>query len=644
MFFKLTLCTVLFCISGLAYCDGNVGRWEGYCQNFYPLKIQAIPQCRLAKWSEEAQVPSVQECVSVSEIRAFWRECQSRWPGVLDRYRVRISDRLTGVDSTGVLRSLLLGEKIVENSSPGIPPAFLILRILGFVHVINATGIHLLVLFSVWVALGRGFCFFVKNPLVARNFRSLFRVCGFGLCAYAWALSGLRPGMLRPALMLSLNGLAGRMGWRWRRGVALILAVGVDACIASFFVPRWAPGRWVYFAAILGAVLGMTSGKKTNHVRLGLSSWILVAYWEAWDEGWIAWSTPGVSWLTVGAVCFGFYPVLLLSTVFGQWDVVDFLSKSFEIFLSFFVRWSMELPSFWLLSKEQVLLGVACAVAIWFSRERWKRAVCVLLIVVWVGVKLSAVFSHGKTQVVQLNVGQGDSAWVSGADHQNGLIDTGSRFALSYEKWLRWFASHGINQLDWVALTHLDEDHAGALEKISILLPIRCVGSSDLQWRTPRGEKWAKMLGSQSIRVAAWSEGCFPFVAIEPGFYSGPNSRMSLLMVPLDQHRLYINSGDADQKQERQWVSVVKNRIRENQVEEVILKAGHHGSKTSSSEEWLAALHPKEVWISVGAKNRYGHPSQEVLERILRHRAPIRRTDLDGELSLLKKQPAAIHD
>ena len=64
-----------------------------------------------------------------------------------------------------------------------------------------------------------------------------------------------------------------------------------------------------------------------------------------------------------------------------------------------------------------------------------------------------------------------------------------------------------------------------------------------------------------------------------------------------------------------------------------ILKVGHHGSKTSTSEAFIRATTPMEAVISCGATNKYGHPNKEVVDRLTKHGAKIRRTDLEGTIS-----------
>jgi competence protein ComEC len=74
-----------------------------------------------------------------------------------------------------------------------------------------------------------------------------------------------------------------------------------------------------------------------------------------------------------------------------------------------------------------------------------------------------------------------------------------------------------------------------------------------------------------------------------------------------------------------------------------ILKAGHHGSSTSTSEEFLRAVRPRLVVISVGRHNRYGHPAPEVMARLRRDGIDIARTDLEGTVSLRVDAPDGSH-
>ena len=86
--------------------------------------------------------------------------------------------------------------------------------------------------------------------------------------------------------------------------------------------------------------------------------------------------------------------------------------------------------------------------------------------------------------------------------------------------------------------------------------------------------------------------------------------------------------GDAEKSLEYRLLLDSKFQILDSDV----LKVGHHGSKTSSAEEFLAAVSPEVALIQVGRKNRYGHPHQEVLDRLSAVGAKILRNDLDGDI------------
>ena len=87
--------------------------------------------------------------------------------------------------------------------------------------------------------------------------------------------------------------------------------------------------------------------------------------------------------------------------------------------------------------------------------------------------------------------------------------------------------------------------------------------------------------------------------------------------------------GDASSKVEKELLEQEKDPI-------TFLKVGHHGSKTSTSEEFIKTINPKYAIISVGRNNRYGHPNQEVLDRL--KNVKIYRTDLTGTITLKIKK------
>ena len=87
-------------------------------------------------------------------------------------------------------------------------------------------------------------------------------------------------------------------------------------------------------------------------------------------------------------------------------------------------------------------------------------------------------------------------------------------------------------------------------------------------------------------------------------------------------------TGDAEEKIEKQILSACEN------IEATILKVGHHGSKTATTQEFLDAIKPKYALISCGVNNKFNHPNQEVLDRLDKQNVKIFRTDELGTITL----------
>lgn len=106
----------------------------------------------------------------------------------------------------------------------------------------------------------------------------------------------------------------------------------------------------------------------------------------------------------------------------------------------------------------------------------------------------------------------------------------------------------------------------------------------------------------------------------------GNLNERSVVLYLLEDKKQILLTGDAGDQAE-------KGLVAEGNLPDIdILKVGHHGSKYASTLEFLQAIHPKLAVISVGAKNRYGHPTAETLARLQQVGAQVRRTDLEGEI------------
>ena len=228
-----------------------------------------------------------------------------------------------------------------------------------------------------------------------------------------------------------------------------------------------------------------------------------------------------------------------------------------------------------------------------------------------------------------LDVGQGDSILlVCGGESM--LIDGGpveeGQFLVSRLDRL------DVTALTYVVNTHPDEDHCGGLAAVLAKYPAEHVYSSVTEYTTKVFSNVVKYAGEQGRAVEvpqtgdSWTLGSANVQVIGPvQTYSDPNNGSLVLRVDYGETS-FLFTGDMEQKAEADLLAAGAN------VQADVLKAGHHGSPTSSSEAFLEAVQPSIAVISVGADNDYGHPGADVLARLEALNATIYRTDTQGEI------------
>lgn len=184
--------------------------------------------------------------------------------------------------------------------------------------------------------------------------------------------------------------------------------------------------------------------------------------------------------------------------------------------------------------------------------------------------------------------------------------------------------SHGYSHIDGLILTHTDRDHAGGAE--NLLSRIR----TDLLILPRQAEKIAVpedtqvVIAEQNLEI---TDGSGKISIFAPVFH-GEENEMSLCVLFDTEKCDILITGDRNAFGER-------SLLRHADIPNVdVLIAGHHGSKYSSCQELLEATRPQIVCISVGADNSYGHPAQEVLDRLSSFGCTVYRTDQQGTITI----------
>lgn len=205
-----------------------------------------------------------------------------------------------------------------------------------------------------------------------------------------------------------------------------------------------------------------------------------------------------------------------------------------------------------------------------------------------------------------INVGQGDSILIRDRN-TNVLIDTGGlKYKdLATSSLINYFKKKEVYKLDAVIITHDDFDHNGALNSLITYFPVKQVLTSYDEFPYKIGN-----LLFENFNIYNFSDS---------------NDRSLVLMLNFYDNK-FLFMGDASK-------DVEEVIMKDFNVDADYIKLGHHGSKTSTGEEFIRAVSPKEAIISCGLNNYYGHPNKEVLDILEKEDIKIRRTDLEGTIS-----------
>lgn len=252
-------------------------------------------------------------------------------------------------------------------------------------------------------------------------------------------------------------------------------------------------------------------------------------------------------------------------------------------------------------------------------------------------------------EIYFIDVGQGDSTLIITPNKKKILIDGGgasenSTYDVGKNILLPYLLDKQIINIDYIIFSHFDSDHSQGLAYTIQELKVNNVIIGKQFEMSKNYEEFIKIVKGKNIKVYTVTAG--QKINIEKDLYFDilwPDSTNVISDNVLNNNSLvckleYKNfsmlfTGDIEEKAERAMLEKYKNDLRI--LKTTILKVAHHGSKTSSSKEFLKAIKPKIALIGVGKDNKFGHPNNIVLKNLEGLNCKIYRTDENGEIKII---------
>lgn len=231
-----------------------------------------------------------------------------------------------------------------------------------------------------------------------------------------------------------------------------------------------------------------------------------------------------------------------------------------------------------------------------------------------------------------IDVGQGDSILIQTPNNINILVDGGDEDSYLI---IKNFLKHKkVNKLDFIIATHPDTDHIGSLDSIINKFKVSNIYMPNLQADNDAYYNLIQACKNKGLSPQFLSQGNvinlddnIKITVLSPSYTHTDNNSNSIVFKLDYKDKSFLFTGDCSKENE---LNIIENY----NLEDIdFLKVSHHGSKNSSSIEFLDEVSPDVAAISCGYRNSYGHPHKETLSRLSDKNILIYRTDTQGHLS-----------
>ena len=508
-------------------------------------------------------------------------------------------------------KSLLSGEEYSNFQSNGIA------------HLLAISGMHLGVLLSLL-----NFC--LKR--IKDNYKLI--ILSILLLIFAF-LTGFTASVLRVTLFFILSSINKKYNLRYNSIQILLITAYILLIINPFII--YDLGFIYSFAVSFGIIYHqdkITGNYFSKLFKISLIAFLFSLPINALVNYEVNLTSLISNMLFVPLISIIVYPLALVTFI------LPFLSPLFSFVLKITIYLNTifsKLAIIINIPKMPIILVILFFICLIILKNNKKVTIFLILIVLIC--KVIPLFDNSY-YVYYLDVGQGDSSVLISPHHKDtALIDTGGKVLFNQESWMKssktyylsdntikFLKSIGITKLEYLIITHGDYDHMG--EAINLVnnfkvekVIFNCGEFNDLELEL------IKVLDKKNIKYYS----CINELNVDKNKlyflntkeYDNENDNSNVIYTELDGYK-FMFMGDASITTEKE----IMNRYNLPNID--VLKVGHHGSKTSSSKEFIDEINPKYSIISVGKNNRYSHPNKETLDSL--KESKIYRTDQDGSI------------
>ena len=560
----------------------------------------------------------------------------------VDRLRRRIGEQLASTVDDPPLSALLTALAVGDQTGLD-DPQWEILRATGTSHLIAISGLHIglvaglgALLIGAFYRLLPGLALRLPRPLAA-SLAALVTALLYATLA-GWSLP-----VQRSLVMIAVV-LGTRLLRRALRGSHSLALAALVVLLADPLAPLSA-GFWLSFVGVAGLMWSLPGasgdspwwsrfGRAQLAMSIGLLPLAIAWFGQGSVVGPLA-NLIAVPWITLVVV-----PSLLFAVMIAA---LPWAGATLGYFL---VSWLLK-PCWWLLERMAswpgaklhfvepdalaLLLGAIGATWLFLPRAAPARVLGLILLLPVLWPRLPAV-AAGDARISMIDVGQGLSVLIETRSHAL-LYDSGARFPSGFDLGeqvvLPSLYALGVRRLDMLVLSNQDEDHAGGAAAVLRAYPgtpTRNGIEADPAPRCERGQAWD------------WDGVHFEFLH-PPQYFPDLGNESSCVLRIQSARGVALLAGDIGTTIEARLLGEDPAAIRAD-----VTLVAHHGSRSSSSPEWIAASQARVALLSRGEGNRYGHPHPEVRARWRNSGARLIDSAASGFVSLELSAPDRVYE